>query len=79
VFCDFAVDVGVTNPRPGSRLKDPALGARSSIAYGIYLLTLGLLALDDKVAEAATQPNIRSAQVIINGVDVSASIILTYP
>ena len=54
VFCDFAVDVGVTNPRPGSRLKDPALGARSSIAYGIYLLTLGLLALDDKVAEATT-------------------------
>jgi hypothetical protein len=79
VFCDFAVDVGVTNPGPGSWLKDPAPGAGLLSAYGIYSLTWGLLALDDKIGEAATQPNIQSAQVIVNGIDVSTSIILTYP
>src|SRR5437660_12380231 len=43
LFCDFAVDVGVTNPRPGSQLKDPALGAGSLMAYGIYSLSWGIL------------------------------------
>jgi hypothetical protein len=42
IFCDSAMDAGVTDQQPGSPPKDAVLGVGSLMAYGIYSLTWGL-------------------------------------
>ena len=42
IFCDLAMDVGVTDQQPGSPPKDAVPGVGSLVAYGIYSLTWGL-------------------------------------
>ena len=79
VFCDFGLDNGFANLPKGHRLKDPALGGGSLLDIGIYALTWGLLFLDDKMGESATNPVIHSAQTLVDDVDVTTSMILHYP
>lgn len=79
VFCDFAANADMINLEADARQKRPSHDSGSLLAYGVFSLTWGLLTLDEHDAEAATKTNVQSAQVIVNGIDVSTSIILTYP
>jgi predicted dehydrogenase len=78
VFCDFGLPMNPEALSPRSRLKDPSLGAGSLLDIGIYSLTWGLCCLDPCIGSAALDPDIQSAQLLLDGIDVSSSIILTY-
>ena len=79
MFCDFGLDMDIGKLGPGSRYKDPALGAGSLLDIGIYSLTWGLVALDEGVGEEAKTPKVVAQQSLEDGVDVTSSAILMYP
>jgi predicted dehydrogenase len=79
VFCDFAKDQGLATLGPDSRLKNPELGAGSLLNLGIYSLTWALLCLDSQIADEAPKPQVFGAQSLVDGVDVTSSVILQYP
>lgn len=81
VFCDFGLDMPLTNLPTSSRLKDPALGAGSLLDIGIYSITWGLLCLEapGKNGGEKIMPEILSAQTLSDGIDVTSSIVLFYP
>jgi predicted dehydrogenase len=62
-----------------SRLKDASLGAGVLLDMGIYSLTYGLLILDPEVGSNAAEPHIQSNLGLIDGIDHTASILLSYP
>ena len=79
VFCDFGLDMNISVLGPESRLKNPALGAGSLLDIGIYSLTWGLLALDDKIGDEAEEMEITGVQSLRDGVDTTSTIVLKYP
>ncbi|KAM0344454.1 hypothetical protein ACHAPU_007426 [Fusarium lateritium] len=79
VFADFAMDHHVESLGPESRFRDLSLGAGSLLDIGIYSLTWGLLSLDSGVGDQAITPKIAAAQSLVNGFDMTSSIILLYP
>ncbi|RGP79533.1 dimeric dihydrodiol dehydrogenase [Fusarium longipes] len=79
LFADFAMDQRIESLAPEHRLRDLSLGAGSLLDIGIYSLTWGLLGLDSGVGEKATTPKICATQTLVQGVDISTSIILQYP
>ncbi|KAF5237528.1 hypothetical protein FAUST_5993 [Fusarium austroamericanum] len=79
LFADFAMDQRIEYLAPEHRLRDLSLGAGSLLDIGIYSLTWGLVGLDSGVGEKATPPKICAAQTLVQGVDISTSIILLYP
>lgn len=79
VFCDFGLDMNISALGPESRLKNPALGAGSLLDIGIYSLTWGLLALDDKIGDEAKEMEITGVQSLRDGVDTTSTIVLKYP
>ncbi|KAK9482238.1 hypothetical protein V1527DRAFT_492908 [Lipomyces starkeyi] len=48
-FSNFGLDIWLGSLPPTSRLRNPALGAGSLLDIGIYLLTWGLLTLEDQL------------------------------
>lgn len=69
----------VRNLPADSRLKNPALGAGSLLDIGIYSLTWGLVCLDPGVGEKAETPKVVSSQTLVDGIDVTSSMMLYYP
>jgi predicted dehydrogenase len=78
-FCDFRLAINISSLGLESRLKNPALGAGSLLDIGIYSLTWGVLTIDERIGSEAMMPNIAAAQSLVDGIDVSTSIILQYP
>jgi hypothetical protein len=74
IFYDFGLDVPLASLPAPSRLKHPVLGAGSLLDIGIYSITWGILALEDQTVTPSVQP----VQTIIDGIDVSSSILLFY-
>ena len=76
VFCDFSLPMEPDSLPATSRLKDPALGAGSLLDIGIYSLTWGLCCLEP---DTTVDPAIDSAQILLDGIDVASTVVLTYP
>ncbi|PSN67653.1 NAD(P)-binding protein [Corynespora cassiicola Philippines] len=75
-FCDFGQDHGIRGKARDSAQRDPALGAGSLLALGVYSLTWGLLTLEEARAE---EPEVVAQQSLVDGVDVATTILLKYP
>ncbi|KAJ6099549.1 hypothetical protein N7467_001084 [Penicillium canescens] len=75
-FVDFSLDMPLKELPATSRLLDVKLGAGSLLDIGIYAITWGLLSLE--TPGAREQPQISAKQTLVNGVDVSSSLLLYY-
>ena len=76
VICDFSLPMDPENLPAASRLRDPALGAGSLLDIGIYSLTWGLCCIEP---DTTVEPAISSSQVLLDGIDVQSTVVLTYP
>ncbi|EON64907.1 hypothetical protein W97_04141 [Coniosporium apollinis CBS 100218] len=79
LFCDFGLDMQMSTLSPTSRVKDPALGAGALLDIGIYCLTLARVILDGKAGVEASEPEVMSTMTIVDGIDYSDVVILSYP
>ncbi|KAK4065670.1 hypothetical protein Trihar35433_7790 [Trichoderma harzianum] len=77
MFCDFSCDMGALPST--SRIKDRNLGGGALLDLGIYPLTLSNLILDGQVGEKALKSEISSRMTVVDGVDHSVAIVVSYP
>ncbi|KKK24344.1 hypothetical protein AOCH_005461 [Aspergillus ochraceoroseus] len=78
-FVDFGSSMDFDAIPGDSRLKDPKLGAGAILDIGIYTLTYASIIMGEgKLGDEHPHPKISSSMEIINGVDESDSVILTY-
>jgi predicted dehydrogenase len=78
-FCDFGLDIDISDPEVPSRYRDVKLGAGSLLDIGIYSLTWGLVTLSGGVGDNAEEPEVSSTQTLSHGVDTASSVLLKYP
>lgn len=76
-FADFSLDMPLKALPPTSRLRDARLGAGSLLDIGIYSLTWAILTLEDPTM-LGQQPTVTAHQTLLDGVDVSSSILLYF-
>ncbi|KAJ9645199.1 hypothetical protein H2199_003204 [Coniosporium tulheliwenetii] len=79
LFCDFGLDMQMSMLPSTSRVKDPALGAGALLDIGIYCLTLARVILDGKVGVEASEPEVTSTMTVVDGIDYSDVVVLSYP
>jgi len=62
-----------------NRYKDPALGGGALLDIGIYPLTWASLLMGTGLGSSATHPTISASMHLVEGVDYSDSVTLSYP
>jgi predicted dehydrogenase len=78
IFADFALDMNFKSMEPKSRYKKRELGAGSLL--DIIQSHVGvLLCLDEGIGGKAEGPKIVSAQALEDGIEMTSSIVLSYP
>ena len=74
----FGLNIDIPSLPASSRYKDLKLGAGSLLDLGIYPLTWAMLTLDAKNPGDSEMPEIKAAQTLIDGVEVTTTAILRY-
>lgn len=79
MFCDFGLDINVASLPPTHRLKDLKLGGGALLDLGVYPLMFSSIVLDEHVGSRASNPEVTSSLLVIDGVDYDDVIVLKYP
>ena len=79
VFSDFGQNKDISNLPETSRFKQLSLGAGSLLDLGIYSLTWAILGLESRISPPSEKPNILATQTHVDGIEVTSSVLLTYP
>ena len=75
-FCDFGLDMKISDLPVDSRLKKRELGAGSLLDIGVYSLTWGLCTLESDVV--GEEMEVKAVQSLVDGVDITTSMMLRY-
>jgi dihydrodiol dehydrogenase / D-xylose 1-dehydrogenase (NADP) len=77
--CDFSLQKDMASLPPTHRYKDVNLGGGALLDIGVYPLMWSNVVLDGSVGSAASNPDVSSTLVVIEGVDYEDVIVMKYP
>jgi len=79
MFCDFGLDINVDSLPSTHRLKNLELGGGALLDLGVYPLMFSSVVLDEHVGSKASDPEVTSSLLVVDGVDFDDVIVLKYP
>ncbi|KAK0101470.1 hypothetical protein ONS95_006641 [Cadophora gregata] len=79
MFCDFALDINIASLPPTHRLKNLELGGGALLDLGVYPLMFSSVVLDEHVGSKASDAEITSSLLVVDGVDYDDVLVLKYP
>ncbi|PVH84861.1 NAD(P)-binding protein [Cadophora sp. DSE1049] len=79
MFCDFGLDINVASLPSTHRLRNLELGGGALLDLGVYPLMFSSVVLDEHVGFRASDPEVTSSLLVVDGVDYDDVIVLKYP